>query len=299
MPESYVLLAFGTNLGDRQEQWQRALTLLPETGLQVVSISRLWETPPIGGPAGQAAFLNAALTATTTADPQETVRQLLKIEATIGRVRTARWGARLIDLDLLLYDQVVSERVESTVPHPRMTFRRFMLDPALEVAADWVHPLTGTSLAELASALSQAARRVEIKADPRWSPTWLKREPARSNLGQVLERVVSQIRASGYQVMWEASLATALDRAAPTSGGHAATDLAAGDDRGGAEYSAPDTQPDTSHDLSVTGTPNLTLMLSAHTHPPRGEIRGPYLILPIEHPETWLFEVSAALAAMN
>jgi 2-amino-4-hydroxy-6-hydroxymethyldihydropteridine diphosphokinase len=162
-PEREALIAFGANLGDRESTWQEAVSLLADRGVTILGVSQLVETKPVGGPDGQASFLNAALTVRTTDSPERLVSELLAIEREIGRVRARRWGPRLVDLDLMLYEQHVCDTVPCLVPHPRMTFRRFMLEPACEVAADWIHPLTQCSLGDLLQQLNDFDRRAELR----------------------------------------------------------------------------------------------------------------------------------------
>ncbi len=147
---SVCLIALGSNLGDRAAILRRAIELLKsEPGVQVGAVSRCHTTAPVGGPAGQGEFLNGACTATTSLSAHEVCRLLRRIENDLGRTRQQRWEARLVDLDLLLYDSLVSDDAELTIPHPRMAFRRFVLAPAAEIAPGMVHPELGMTLAEL------------------------------------------------------------------------------------------------------------------------------------------------------
>ena len=101
---------------------------------------------PIGGPAGQEPFLNAAALLETSLPPAELLARLQRIELHLGRTRETRWAARTLDLDLLLYDNLVLNTPYLTLPHPRMAFRRFVLEPAAEVAPEMAHPrLAGPS----------------------------------------------------------------------------------------------------------------------------------------------------------
>ncbi len=115
------------------------------------------ETPPVGGPADQSPYLNGAVTLQTTLEPEVLLQVLHQVEAHLGRQRQHRWGPRVIDLDLLLYDQVVRQTPSLILPHPRMTWRRFVLEPAAVVAADMVHPLTGWTVRQHLDHLSGSA----------------------------------------------------------------------------------------------------------------------------------------------
>jgi len=151
MPET-AYIALGSNLGDRAGQLNAALDQLRrEPGVSVTAVSRFWETAPVGGPAGQGAYLNAAAALKTTLAPRDLLRTLLRIETEQGRVRTDRFGSRTLDLDILLYGDRVVHEPGLTVPHPRLHERTFMLGPLAEIAAGVVHPVFHTTIAELLS----------------------------------------------------------------------------------------------------------------------------------------------------
>jgi 2-amino-4-hydroxy-6-hydroxymethyldihydropteridine diphosphokinase len=174
------LIGLGANLGDRQATLSRAVAELAATPAVVLARqSRWYETAPVGGPAGQAAYLNGALTLETTLDPLEVFERLRQIERNLGRHRNVRWGARSIDLDLLLYDQFEIATPALTVPHPRMAFRRFVLQPAAEVAVEMVHPATGWSVGRLLAHLDESAPYLAIAGFPGTGKTRLAREAAR------------------------------------------------------------------------------------------------------------------------
>lgn len=150
------LIGLGSNMGDRADTLDRAIQLIcdaPQVRLR--ACSRYYETAPVGGPDGQQAFLNAALRVTTLLSPCETLIHLRNTEQKLGRTRLVRWGPRAIDLDLLLYDQQVIDSDQLTVPHPRMAIRRFVLQPACEIAADMIHAPTGWALSRLLSRLDE------------------------------------------------------------------------------------------------------------------------------------------------
>ncbi len=144
------LLGLGANLGNRRQTLDRAVELLQSAPqITAVSVSRYHETRPVGGPVDQPVFLNAAAVIETTLAPEALLDTLQEIENRLGRERETRWGPRTIDLDLLLYgtETISSERL--TVPHPRMAWRRFVLEPAAEVAAEMQHPGIGWTVAAL------------------------------------------------------------------------------------------------------------------------------------------------------
>lgn len=163
MPDS--LIALGANLGDRQQTLDSAAQMLRDTpGVVDLRVSSYHGTQPIGGPDQQPEFLNAAARFSTKLSVQQVHARLIEIEQEHGRVRIERWGARRLDLDLLLFDQQQIETESLDVPHPRMTFRRFVLEPAVEVAADMRHPICQRTLGELLAQLNAAQPQVRIVA---------------------------------------------------------------------------------------------------------------------------------------
>jgi len=158
-------VSLGSNLGDRDAHLGRAVAALDATpGVTVERCSRRHETRPAGGPAGQGAFLNAVVQLATTLDPHSLLRRLLEIEDQAGRVRTVRWGARPLDLDLLLFGTRVIESADLTVPHPRLPFRRFVLAPLAEIAPDARVEIVGMSAAELLANLDRRPSYLAIDA---------------------------------------------------------------------------------------------------------------------------------------
>ncbi len=143
-------VGLGSNLGDRQNYLDRAIQALQDhANIEVTQISSYYETEPIGGPPGQPDFLNAVVELQTDLAPEELLEVLQDIEQDLGRVRRERHGPRTIDLDLLLYGNVVQDRPELTIPHPRMHERGFVLEPLAEIAASAVHPRLGKTAGQL------------------------------------------------------------------------------------------------------------------------------------------------------
>jgi 2-amino-4-hydroxy-6-hydroxymethyldihydropteridine diphosphokinase len=135
-------IALGANLGDRRANIARALDLLRAThAIDVMTVSALIENPAVGGPADSPPFLNGAAEIETTLPPRALLDRLLAIEQQIGRQRRQRWDPRLIDLDLLLYGDVVLDEPDLRIPHPLMDQRRFVLEPLNEIAPDVIHPI--------------------------------------------------------------------------------------------------------------------------------------------------------------
>ena len=147
-------LGLGTNLGDRRANLRRAADAIAATpGVCATRLSPIHETAPVGGPAGQGDYLNAAMEIQTTLSPRELLNALLRIERDLGRERRERWGPRVIDLDLLLYDDLTMDEPGLTLPHPRMHERRFVLDPLADLAPNLVHPVLGKTVIALVQTL--------------------------------------------------------------------------------------------------------------------------------------------------
>ena len=159
------LLALGSNLGDRHEALSRATSEVAELpNSRLLARSQWHATEPIGGPGGQGAFLNGSLLLDTQLGPAELSNAVHEIERQLGRQRVVRWDARVIDIDILLYDLQELETDELTIPHPRMSFRRFVLQPACEIAGSMIHPSSGWTLAQLLRHLVRSPRYVAVTA---------------------------------------------------------------------------------------------------------------------------------------
>lgn len=132
----------------------------------MLQTSRFHESKAVGGPAGQPAFLNGACLLETDLPPRDLLGTLQAVENTLERQRDVRWGPRTIDLDLLLYDTLEIDLDDLTVPHPRMTTRRFVLEPCAEIAPDFLHPPTGCSVRDLLENISPTHRRIAVCGVP-------------------------------------------------------------------------------------------------------------------------------------
>ncbi|MGQ0520946.1 MAG: 2-amino-4-hydroxy-6-hydroxymethyldihydropteridine diphosphokinase [Actinomycetota bacterium] len=129
-----AFLALGSNLGDRLEHLRRAVEGLPD----VVAVSAVYETDPVGGPAGQPPYLNAVVELDTELDARRLLEAGRALEAAAGRERAERWGPRPLDVDVLLVGDAGVDEPDLQVPHPRMWQRAFVLVPLHDLAPDLV-----------------------------------------------------------------------------------------------------------------------------------------------------------------
>lgn len=174
------LLAVGANLGDRAATLRKALELiaaLPST--QLLARSTWHETVPVGGPEGQASFYNGAILVETPLAPHDLAAAMQDIERQLGRERLVRWDARTIDIDLLLCGDQIVDTADLQIPHPRMSFRQFMLAPATEIAGEMVDPTSGWTISALLHQLRTGPRTLAIVAHDTNLRKWLETELTR------------------------------------------------------------------------------------------------------------------------
>jgi 2-amino-4-hydroxy-6-hydroxymethyldihydropteridine diphosphokinase len=131
-------LGLGANLGDRLANLRRAVSLLDERGARFLRSSRVYETEPVGP--DQPDYLNVVVEVETDLSPQGLLIACLAVEEAMGRVRSERWGPRVIDVDVLTFGDQEIEEADLQVPHPRMHERAFVLIPLLELDADPMLP---------------------------------------------------------------------------------------------------------------------------------------------------------------
>jgi 2-amino-4-hydroxy-6-hydroxymethyldihydropteridine diphosphokinase len=143
-----VYIGIGSNLGNRHENCFRAIELLQQNGLLATKQSSMHETEP-WGVTDQPAFVNMAIEIETDLDPQKLLSLLKKIEKDMGRQETLRWGPRIIDLDILLYNAITLNTDALTIPHPLMHEREFVLKPLAEIAKDMIHPVLKRKINDL------------------------------------------------------------------------------------------------------------------------------------------------------
>ena len=148
MPTAYI--GIGSNLGDREENCERAIKLLEAGNIIVKKRSSIIETEP-WGVEDQPKFINMAVEIETKLKPEELMSLLKKIECDIGRRPAERWGPRIIDLDILLYDDLFLKTPKLEIPHPQISAREFVLKPLSEIAPEKIHPVLKKSIKDLFS----------------------------------------------------------------------------------------------------------------------------------------------------
>jgi 2-amino-4-hydroxy-6-hydroxymethyldihydropteridine diphosphokinase len=149
MNRSRCAIALGANLGQPQTTLEAALGVLDRTPqIRLEAHSSWYRTKAIGPP--QPDYINGCAILQTSLSPSTLMQTLLEIENQFGRVRRERWGARTLDLDLLLFDDIIMQSTDLTIPHPRMVDRAFVLIPLAEIAPHWAEPIAGHTIQTLA-----------------------------------------------------------------------------------------------------------------------------------------------------
>ncbi len=157
-PLNTVFIALGTNMGDRLENLDQAIAALPPE-VQPIQVSSVYETPPWGFQ-DQPAFLNAVLKGETRLKPGPLLRYLKETEVRLGRKPSFQNGPRLIDLDVLFYNDRIVELPGLSIPHPRLHERAFVLVPLADLAPDLVHPRLLHTVREMLQAVDQSGVRL-------------------------------------------------------------------------------------------------------------------------------------------
>lgn len=172
------LVAFGSNSGETQAVFQTTVShLQQQPEIEVTAISRLITTKAVGGPLDQPDYGNAVFRLNTSLNAATLHQRLKEMETAAGRERRVRWSPRCLDLDLLLYGDSVIDTPDLLVPHPRMTFRRFVLEPAAEIAGSMPHPIAGKTMQGLLDHLNSFPDQIT------WVSQWSE------NLEEIFQRI--------------------------------------------------------------------------------------------------------------
>lgn len=146
MNTAYLLT--GSNLGESASQLTLANQLIAQKCGKIIAQSSIYQTAPWGNK-DQPFFLNQALKLATELEPEELMRELLQIETSMGRVRTFKYGPRVIDLDMLFFNNLIMHKTMLQLPHPAISARRFVLIPMAEIAPDFLHPVLNKTIQNL------------------------------------------------------------------------------------------------------------------------------------------------------
>ncbi|WP_061310280.1 2-amino-4-hydroxy-6-hydroxymethyldihydropteridine diphosphokinase [Clostridium botulinum] len=146
MHTAYV--AFGSNMGEKENYIKRALENMEERGMKIIKVSSIYETEPYGV-LDQDSFLNGVVKIETNLTPEDLIGELLNIEKQLDRVRERRWGPRTIDLDIIFYDDLIINEKDLVIPHKDMENREFVLKPLCDIDENFIHPVLKKSVREL------------------------------------------------------------------------------------------------------------------------------------------------------
>ena len=150
---NFVALALGANVGDKKENLRKAIKLLGSE-ISNIKIAPLYQTRPVGF-VDQNVFLNTAVIGETDLAPEELLDFVKEIEKKVGRIVRFRWGPREIDIDILLYDNLIFHNERLEIPHPRMTERDFALAPLAALVPGIIHPIARKTISQLAQRLPE------------------------------------------------------------------------------------------------------------------------------------------------
>ncbi|APF27868.1 2-amino-4-hydroxy-6-hydroxymethyldihydropteridine diphosphokinase [Clostridium sporogenes] len=146
MHTAYV--AFGSNIGEKENYIKRALEKIEEREIKIIKVSPIYETEPYGV-LDQDSFLNGVVKIETNLTPEDLIGELLNIEKQLDRVRERRWGPRTIDLDIIFYDDLIINEKDLVIPHKDMENREFVLKPLCDIDENFIHPVLKKSVREL------------------------------------------------------------------------------------------------------------------------------------------------------
>ena len=156
---SKTAIALGSNLGDSLTTLESSLTVINSIpGVNLVAVSSWYRTQPIGPP--QPDYLNGCAILNVQQTPEELLALLQAVELQFGRVRNEKWGARTLDLDIILYEDLMINTPNLTIPHPRIHERAFVLVPLAQIAGDWQEPKTEKAIAQLAGEIDTSGVKI-------------------------------------------------------------------------------------------------------------------------------------------
>ncbi|MDS1003837.1 2-amino-4-hydroxy-6-hydroxymethyldihydropteridine diphosphokinase [Clostridium sporogenes] len=143
-----VYVAFGSNIGEKENYIKRALEKIEEREIKIIKVSPIYETEPYGV-LDQDSFLNGVVKIETNLTPENLIKELLLIEKQLDRVRERRWGPRTIDLDIIFYDDLIINEKNLIIPHKDMGNREFVLKPLCDIDENFIHPVLKKSVRQL------------------------------------------------------------------------------------------------------------------------------------------------------
>jgi 2-amino-4-hydroxy-6-hydroxymethyldihydropteridine diphosphokinase len=160
-----AFLSLGSNLGNREENLKKCIKLLSDNNkIKVIKVSSFYETPPVGY-TEQGKFLNGVIKISTDFSSNELLLFLQNIEKSVGRKKTFKWGPRVIDIDILFFNNEIISTEHLKIPHPYLHERAFVLVPFVEIEESWVHPVLNKKIIELHNNLPEN----EIKSIRKWN----------------------------------------------------------------------------------------------------------------------------------
>ena len=146
--KNIIYLSLGSNMGDRKKSIAEAIDSLEAAGIKIIKTSSLYETEPVGVKE-QEYFYNICLAAKTELDPEDLLKKIKEIEAKNGRLSSARWGPRIIDIDILFYNNIIFDNNDLKIPHREILNRKFVLVPMAEIAGNYVHPVIKSKIKDI------------------------------------------------------------------------------------------------------------------------------------------------------
>lgn len=164
-----AFIGIGSNLGDSLGNCRQAIQAIgAERGNKIVACSSFYLTEPVGRK-DQNWFVNAVIAVETNFSPRQLMEFLMHIEKNMGRERKERWGPRIIDLDILFYENLICQENNLQIPHPEIAKRRFVLRPLKDIAPHLVHPLLGKTVSELLDELPPGEKVISLLEKERCS----------------------------------------------------------------------------------------------------------------------------------